>query len=82
MKPYDVYHGFNFRHMNIFCNDFYPPAFYVFEKVTYAFFIVLWLALKTDRRLLPWALTGCSVIFVLVFIVILNEIVLDQVRGG
>lgn len=65
--------------MKIYCDEIYQPILYAIEKLNYASFIVLWLALKTDRRLLPWALLGCTMTVLMIGVVFLNEIVLDQV---
>lgn len=55
------------------------PGYYV-EKLIYGSFILLWLAIKVDRQLLPWAMCSLGIFLLALILIALNELILQKVR--
>lgn len=56
-----------------------PIVTYICEKTLYGSLMLIWLTIKVDKRLLPWAIVASGVAVVMIIFVTLNEMILTKV---
>lgn len=58
-----------------------PLLIYILEKALYGSLMLVWLTLKIDKRLLPWATVSLVLAIGMTIAVTLNEMILTKVTN-
>lgn len=54
---------------------------YYLEKLVYGSCILVWLSIKVETGLLPWAACSLEVLLIALLMVLFNEMILDKVSS-
>lgn len=65
--------------MDIVSGEMGPIVTYICEKTLYGSLMLVWLTVKVDKRLLPWATVTSAVAVAMIIYVTLNEMILSKV---